>query len=107
MSKQSNRLRAATLAVLISIMGIMPTTVLAEEANVTERPTGMQMIGDTFLVRPALLAATVLGTGVFVVSLPFSALGGNVQEVANMMVVTPFKGTFMRCLGCSNKHTHQ
>jgi len=62
------------------------------------------MTGDVLLVRPLTLVATVIGAGLFVVSLPFSALGGNVGEAGNTLVATPFKATFMRCLGCSDKH---
>jgi len=47
-----------------------------------------------------LLAATGVGTGMFLVSLPFSALGGNVEEAANTLVIRPAWQTFVRCLGC-------
>jgi hypothetical protein len=45
---------------------------------------------------------TVVGAATFVVSLPFSALGGNVADAADTLVVGPAKATFVRCLGCSN-----
>jgi len=59
-----------------------------------------RMIGDLLFARPLLLAATGVGTGMFLVSLPFSALGGNVEEAANTLVVRPAWQTFVRCLGC-------
>ena len=77
---------------------------VSQAQTVTDRPSGLEMTGDVLLVRPLTLVATVIGTGLFVVSLPFSALGGNAGEAGNTLVVTPFKSTFLRCLGCSNKH---
>ncbi|WVM90481.1 multidrug transporter [Halopseudomonas pachastrellae] len=35
------------------------------------------------------------------VSLPFSAMGGNVGEAGHELVFRPAEETFVRCLGCS------
>lgn len=59
------------------------------------------MTGDALFVRPALLATTIVGSAVYLVSLPFSALGGNAGEAGEVLVVGPAKATFVRCLGCS------
>ena len=45
-----------------------------------EAPKAYSMIGDLVIARPLLIGATVLGAAAFVVSLPFTALGGNVGE---------------------------
>ncbi|MGE4406216.1 multidrug transporter [Pseudomonas sp.] len=66
-----------------------------------EAPKAYSMIGDLIIARPLLIAATVIGTGVFVVSLPFTALGGNVGEAGQALVVEPGKAAFVRCLGCT------
>ena len=50
--------------------------------------------------RPLLVVATVIGAGAFVVSLPFTALGGNVGDAGQALVVAPAKAAFVRCLGC-------
>ena len=57
------------------------------------------MAADALLVRPLGIAATVLGFGLFVISVPFSALGGNVPEAWNAMVARPAVFTFARPLG--------
>jgi hypothetical protein len=57
------------------------------------------MFFDTLVVRPAGLIGTVAGTAVFLVSLPFSALGGNTGAVADEIVVSPARYTFVRPLG--------
>ena len=42
-----------------------------------------------------------LGTAVWIVALPFTALGGNVKKSGEKLVVWPAKNTFVRCLGCA------
>lgn len=69
--------------------------------TVEESPSALAMTGDALLVRPALLATTVVGTAVYIVSLPFSLLGGNAEEAGETLVVGPAKATFIRCLGCT------
>lgn len=58
------------------------------------------MIGDFLIARPLLIGATAVGTAMFVASLPFTALGGNVKEAENALVAKPSQATFTRCLGC-------
>jgi len=65
-------------------------------------PSGLDMAADLIVGRPVLLATTVVGTAIWLVALPFSALGGNVEESAEALVVGPAKATFVRCLGCSS-----
>lgn len=64
-------------------------------------PKAFSMIGDLLIARPLLIAATVIGAGAFVVSLPFTAAGGNVGEAGRALVVEPGKAAFVRCLGCT------
>ena len=94
--------RSIVVALTVVLFAAAPVAVQAE--NVTSRPSGLEMTADAVLVRPLTFVATVLGAGIFVVSLPFSALGGNVGEAGNTLVGTPFKSTFLRCLGCTKKH---
>jgi hypothetical protein len=58
-----------------------------------------KMVADALLVRPLGLVGTIFGTAIFLVSLPFSALGGNVEEAYQKMVVEPAHYTFGRPLG--------
>ena len=102
MRSLNKTLKSATLALTLATFTAAPVMVQAQ--NVTDRPSGMEMTADAILVRPLMLCATVLGAGLFVISLPFSALGGNAGEAGQTLVVTPFKSTFQRCLGCSDKH---
>jgi hypothetical protein len=51
------------------------------------------------VVRPACLLATVVGSAVFVVALPWAAVSKSVKRTAHALVVTPANATFTRSLG--------
>ena len=57
------------------------------------------MAVDVLIGRPMGIVATVLGTAVFIVALPFAALSGSVKPVAQTLVAEPFKFTFTRPVG--------
>lgn len=103
MGSLKHRLMAAGLAASVALTS---TAVSAEEymagsAVAEDRPSAAAMMGDAIFARPALLVGTLLTTGAFVVSLPFSVLGRNVEESAQMLVIGPATATFLRCLGCT------
>ena len=64
-----------------------------------DEPSGGLMLADALMVRPFMLVSTVATTATFIVTLPFSALGGNVGEAAEILVMEPAKYTFVRPLG--------
>ena len=94
-----------SLVVAMSVALFAAAPIVAQAQTVTDRPTGLEMGADAVMVRPLTLVATVIGAGLFIVSLPFSALGGNVGEAGSTLVGTPFKSTFLRCLGCSQEQS--
>lgn len=96
MTRKISRTLIATVAACL-----MAFSSLGHAQAVDETPTALAMTGDALFVRPALLATTIIGSVVYVVSLPFSALGGNAGEAGEVLVVGPAKATFVRCLGCS------
>ena len=51
---------------------------------------------DILFARPLGIAAGIIGTGVFVVSLPFTVPTGSVNDAAEMLIVEPFKFSFTR-----------
>ena len=73
---------------------------LAEIDVVYREPRAGEMIVDGLIVRPVSFVATVLGTVVWVVTLPFSAAGGNVGQAREKLIDGPAAFTFTRCLGC-------
>ena len=54
---------------------------------------------DGFILRPAGVLATVVGSLVFVVTLPFSIPTRSVDKAAQKLVVDPAKYTFVRPMG--------
>ncbi len=67
----------------------------AQAANAS----GEEMMADLVLIRPAGIISTLVGSGLFIVALPFSALGGNVRASWNHLVSDPARFTFERPLG--------
>lgn len=57
------------------------------------------MVADVIVARPIGLVATVVGSAVYVVSLPFSLLGGNEKQAREKLVKEPTAFTFKRPLG--------
>lgn len=92
------RVLAGVLLVAVSLVMVQPVAAAEAEYEATP-PSAAAMVVDLVLVRPLGLVATVLGTGFFVVSLPFSILGWNVDEAAVRLVAEPAEFTFLRPLG--------
>jgi hypothetical protein len=65
----------------------------------SERPSGGAMLADAVLMRVPMTAVTLVGAGIFIVTLPFSALGGNVGEAGTKLVKEPFEYAWLRPLG--------
>ncbi|WP_369600787.1 hypothetical protein AAIA72_13250 [Hahella sp. SMD15-11] len=87
------------LPLMAALVLVLPTTGYSEVLE--EKPSALAMLGDAVFARPVLLATTVAGAAVYVVSLPFSLAGGNAKEAADTLVTGPAKATFVRCLGCT------
>jgi hypothetical protein len=59
----------------------------------------LEVFADVSVVRPGCFVATVAGSAIFVVSLPFALLSGSVKETAKTLVVKPARATFTRPVG--------
>jgi hypothetical protein len=73
--------------------------VLAAEYFEAKEPGGGDMMFDAVVVRPVGIVATVVGSAFWLISLPFSALGGNVGAATEKLVKDPARYTFKRPLG--------
>nr|CBX30648.1 hypothetical protein N47_E41600 [uncultured Desulfobacterium sp.] len=62
----------------------------------------MAMLADFVAVRPVGIISLATGYVVFVLSSPFSALGGNIATAWDKLVVEPAEYTFTRPLGSFN-----
>ena len=101
-----------TAAVLALTTGLLSVAVQAEDslsmnndvAYDVQAPKGFAMLGDLVFARPLLICATAIGAVAFVVALPFSALGGNVEASGQALVLEPGREAFVRCLGCESAY---
>ncbi len=91
----------SVIIVMVTMLMAVPfgSTALAQEYFESEEPEGGEMIYDLFIVRPIGIIATAAGTVVFVLSLPFSLLGDNVDTAGEKLVKAPARFTFKRPLG--------
>lgn len=69
------------------------------ERKADAEPSAAMVAGDGLIARPLGLATTIAGTGLFVVTLPFSAPSGSVHEAARGMIGRPGGWTFVRPMG--------
>ena len=57
------------------------------ERRPNEEPSAAKVVADGLIARPLGLATTLAGTGLFIVTLPFSIPSGSVRESAQGMIV--------------------
>ena len=57
------------------------------------------VVGDTLFARPLGLAAIVGGAAVWIVSLPFAAVTGSLDQTTRTLITNPVKYTFARPMG--------
>ncbi len=94
-SKQSMVL----LVVIYVFVFSVGASALAQDQYQQSKRSAEKMVADAIFLRPLGFVSTVLGSAVFIVSLPFSAIGGNSGEAFNKMVKEPAEYTFVRPLG--------
>ena len=93
--------KRSIIFVLVTALVFIPfgTSALAETyTNKDEIDAGI-MAADFLFARPIGLLSVVAGSALFIVSLPFSALGGNVKDASQKLVMNPVNFTFNRPLG--------
>ena len=83
------------VAVLVCFLGAPPVV----WAEIIDKPTGTEVTFDLMIARPAGIMVLAVGTSVFIVSLPFTVVVGNVKNTANALVGEPYRFTFIRDLG--------
>jgi len=88
--------------VILTAMCMFALPMHAQAEQIDETPSAMEMAFDGLIIRPITLVATVLGAGIWILTLPFSALGGNAGEAADVLILQPAEATFLKCLGCKS-----
>lgn len=91
-----SKLRAGLIALALAITSL---SAAADDPNTVSGDKGMDMLVDIVVMRPLGLAATVIGTALTIVALPFTVPTGSVGDSAREMIVKPALYTFKRPLG--------
>ncbi len=84
---------------------LLPNSSFAAQALCNEHnsPSASAMFIDTIFIRPLGLAGTAVGAATYVVTLPFTLLGGNAGEAGKKLVGEPGAYTFQRPLGRTHR----
>lgn len=96
--KQKFFTMAASLSLLAASM--QPALAAIEIDETDFGPSYETMVVDTVVGKPLQLVNAVAGTAAYLVSLPFSLLGGNADQAQQKLFVEPWDA-MGRCLGCT------
>ncbi len=61
-----------------------------------QKPDDDLALADLFMARPLSFAAGIVGTGLFIVSLPFTIPAKSVDKAGKMLIVDPFRFSLTR-----------
>ncbi|MGP4118985.1 hypothetical protein ACT3N8_04095 [Psychrobacter aquimaris] len=94
--------KAFTIAASLSLVAAtMQPALAAIEIDETDfGPSYETMVVDTVVGKPLQLVSAVAGTAAYLVSLPFSLIGGNADQAQQKLFVEPWDA-MGRCLGCT------
>ena len=89
------------LSTVIALMMTQQSAQAAIEIDETNfGPSYETMVVDSVVGKPLQLVNAVAGTAAYIVSLPFSAVGGNADQAQQKLFVEPWQA-MSRCLGCT------
>ena len=90
-----------TIVALSCSMALMQSASAAIEIDETDfGPSYETMAVDTIVGKPLQLVTAIAGTAAYLVSLPFSLIGGNADQAQQKLFVEPWDA-MSRCLGCT------
>ncbi len=92
-SKMKTKITTLLAMILLVATGI--SRAVASENN--NGPLAVAV--DAVIARPACFAATIVGSAIFVITLPVAATSKSIKQTADALVVAPAKATFSRPLG--------
>lgn len=100
MHSLNKKLMSCFLAIMLAMSSMtFVSSAYAGDYDSGERPSGSAMLADAVFMRLPMTVVTLVGAAAFVVTLPFSALGGNVGEAGTKLVKEPFEYAWLRPLG--------
>lgn len=102
---QTQRTAKQKFFTVIASLGLMiastqPALAAIEIDETDFGPSYETMVVDTIVGKPLQLVNAVAGTAAYLVSLPFSLIGGNADQAQQKLFVEPWDA-MGRCLGCT------
>jgi hypothetical protein len=91
--------RRLIFGVLALAFVVMPSFSAAQQDDTISGDKAADMVVDVVVMRPLGLVATVVGTVLTVVALPFTIPSGSVESSARELILKPAEYTFKRPLG--------
>jgi len=95
-----SKLLTAILSVSLIVAFTQPASAAIEIDEGDFGPSYDTMLVDTVVGKPLQLVTAVAGTAAYLVSLPFSLIGGNADQAQQKLFVEPWDA-MARCLGCT------
>lgn len=95
-----HKLLTAIASASFILASMQPASAAIEIDETDFGPSYDTMLVDTIVGKPLQLVTAVAGTAAYLVSLPFSLIGGNADQAQQKLFVEPWDA-MGRCLGCS------
>lgn len=89
-------IKSAALAAALLIASGSFTSAFAGDVVEQREARAKYKVLDLLVVRPIGLVMTIAGTGLFVATLPVTAISGDVEDAGEVLVKTPAKMAFSR-----------
>jgi hypothetical protein len=87
------------IAVWIGSVFIASLLVTPLSAAEKKEPSPDEVAADLLFVRPVAFSAVIVGSAIYIISLPFTIPTGNAKLAGRKLVVKPWKYTFSKPLG--------
>jgi len=94
------KLLTVLISASLAFASMQPALAAIEIDETDFGPSYETMAVDTVVGKPLQLIAAVAGTAAYIVSLPFSLIGGNAEQAQQKLFVEPWNA-MSRCLGCT------
>lgn len=90
-------MRSKLLTTILCVLALLLSTVTPSYASDDTDP--VSVVVDVVVARPVSFTLTIVGSVLFVVSLPVALTSGTTDRTAHTLVVTPARDTFVRPVG--------
>jgi hypothetical protein len=93
------RIMKRLIAVWIGMIFLASLSVTPLSAAEPREPSPDEVAADLLFVRPVALSSIIVGSAIYIITLPFTIPTGNLGLAGRKLVVEPVKYTFSKPLG--------